>query len=81
MMPVWMSQIDFSSFWEGLSLRCPRIYYRPESRPTFPYFLEGLSLRHGLHSHFCCGAEYFPFLFGGAFIEAGVTAWMIPNLS
>ena len=46
--------------------------WRPQRLSHFPSFLEGLSLRHGLHPHFYCGAEQFPFLLEGTFIEADI---------
>ena len=71
----------FPSFSEGLSLRPQRPLSLPRDRPHFPSFSEGLSLRRvrTRHRRRRC-ARGFPFLFGGAFIEA--CAWMTrPALS
>ena len=64
-------RMDFPSFLEGLSLRRVLSPGKYLARIDFPSFLEGLSLRRHpteppTHPH-----QRFPFLFGGAFIEAG----------
>ena len=64
---------DFPSFSEGLSLRLGVVALRDGVGGHFPSFSEGLSLRLFFCSTASAGACVFPFLFGGAFIEATAT--------
>ena len=64
----------FPSFSEGLSLR-PCDFSDGKRFPgNFPSFSEGLSLRVRFAEHALTSQRRFPFLFGGAFIEAS-TEW------
>ena len=65
-----LGALDFPSFWEGLSLRQRRDALSVLDPHDFPSFWEGLSLRRGRYPCLHRPWEPFPFLFGGAFIEA-----------
>ena len=47
----------------------------------FPSFLEGLSLRQAGESTLCGSKITFPFLLGGAFIEAHSTGTLIAKIN
>ena len=61
---------DFPSFSEGLSLRPLVLARRSTLLQNFPSFSEGLSLRPARETGTEARRDRFPFLFGGAFIEA-----------
>ena len=61
---------NFPSFSEGLSLRHRAITRPYEAILDFPSFSEGLSLRQTTDATLDAVIFLFPFLFGGAFIEA-----------
>ena len=65
-----VEDVHFPSFLEGLSLRLSPGAMLPVMLKDFPSFLEGLSLRHEHHLLVERAGHRFPFLFGGAFIEA-----------
>ena len=62
--------LDFPSFSEGLSLRPGFDSQGRGGRGNFPSFSEGLSLRPVGDAGDGVFSAEFPFLFGGAFIEA-----------
>ena len=66
----WARVSDFPSFSEGLSLRLPGGACADRSLRDFPSFSEGLSLRQVRRRGPRRVEVEFPFLFGGAFIEA-----------
>lgn len=60
----------FPSFSEGLSLRALSRIAISHRANDFPSLSEGLSLRVRFAEHALTSQRRFPFLFGGAFIEA-----------
>ena len=63
----------FPSFSEGLSLRGKKGQPKIAGTKNFPSFSEGLSLRATLRGVPAGNRAIFPFLFGGTFIEGGVS--------
>ena len=72
-----MPATDFPSFLEGLSLRRRLVVLSDRRRVDFPSFLEGLSLRPVSRRWLSSSHTGFPFLFGGAFIEASATSRLL----
>ena len=69
----YLDVADFPSFSEGLSLRVPSVGLEQQRHPDFPSFSEGLSLRVKQKMQNLSQKLTFPFLFGGTFIEGGIT--------